>query len=543
MRILSVSYNHHKIFGNTKINFFDDSELETKDLLSEHHADMVYNIDTSTNENYYTFIIGDNGTGKSVLLRNLVHYSNWNSKMYEPKLNEIINLNPESSYYKRFQTSTRGVEELTDIQIYNKDFIHPDTNEIDFLKFYQAQLIFVNGTYEKAIIHPNSRFRSFNYSSQLNETKILFLNSLIRFKNDDKLKHLGRFLGTEKTQWTLRCGLAISGHTVRDSKDNRSLYILNESSDVNIFSFLKLLENIKIDSNERFITSGLSRLELSVLEVLYRSPLFFKLYYNFETSFTRLFENIRKNHIITRIRQFLVFNIEEDDAEKSLNVRITDVQKEMWDKLITEDTKLTEFDGYLLNMLYSLRILDIQIFANGKSIDVMSSGQKNLLRLFSYFSDMPLPRQLNNCIILFDEPENSLHPKWQQEFPLNFKIIAEDIYGITGSHFIFATHSPVLLMKSALLHNSNVLRFYNNDQGQFHSERIKNVNAYSIEEVLLDEFKITYRDQAAENAMRRILDEEFQRRGQSEDPINAVKNAFDLRDKINHLYNELNREP
>jgi len=223
-------------------------------------------------------------------------------------------------------------------------------------------------------------------------------------------------------------------------------------------------------------------------------------------------------------------------------VRVTDKQKEQWDRLVTEDTELSEFDSFLLNMLFALNVLDIQIFANGNSIDVMSSGQKNLIRLFSYFADMPLPQHLDNCVVLFDEPENSLHPKWQQEFQLNFKIIAEDIYGISGSHFIFATHSPVLLMKSALLKNSNVLRFYKDPQGAFCSELVKNVNAYSVEEVLLDEFKITYRNQGAEDAMRKILDAEFQKRNQTGDPINAVKNAFELRDKINALYNELNRE-
>ncbi|KAA2239619.1 ATP-binding protein [Chitinophaga agrisoli] len=543
MRILSVSYNHHKVFGDTKINFFDDSERETDDLLKKHHADIVFNIDRSTKENYYTFIIGDNGIGKSVLLRNIIHYSNWNSKMNEPRLDAIINLNPESSYYKQFKTNTNGAQDLINIQIYNKDFIAPGTNDIDFLKYYDAQLIFINGTYEKAIIHPNARFRSFNYATQLNETKILFLNSLIRFKNDEKLKNLGRFLGTEETQWTLRCGLAISARTVKNKEDNKSIYVLNNSFDITIFSFLSFINTIQIDNNERFITEGLSQLELSVLNAVYRSPFFFKLYFNFGMSFKELFENIRANHIIARIEEFLRVDIDALNAEKTLNVRITDEQKDMWDKLITEDSDLSEFDSFLLNMLFSLDILDIQIFANGNSIDVMSSGQKNLLRLFSYFSDMPLPKQLNNCIILFDEPENSLHPKWQQEFPLNFKLIAENIYGITGSHFIFATHSPVLLMKSALLNNSNVLRFYNDEQGQFRSEKIKNVNAYSIEEVLLDEFKITYRNQGAGDAMRKILDDEFQKRGQSGDPINAVKNAFDLRDKINDLYNELNREP
>jgi hypothetical protein len=97
-------------------------------------------------------------------------------------------------------------------------------------------------------------------------------------------------------------------------------------------------------------------------------------------------------------------------------------------------------------------------------------------------------------------------------------------------------------MKSALLKKSNVLRFYRDANNIFRSELVKNVSAYSIEEVLLDEFKISYRDQSVEDTMRKILDAEFQNRSNQQDPIDSIKNAFDLRDRINDLYNELNEE-
>jgi hypothetical protein len=136
--------------------------------------------------------------------------------------------------------------------------------------------------------------------------------------------------------------------------------------------------------------------------------------------------------------------------------------------------------------------------------------------------------------MFFDEPENSLHPRWQQEFPGNFKDIAEEVYGINNSHFLFATHSPVLIMKAASLPNANVLKFYKDGTPNLQSEVVEYVNAFSIEEVLLDEFKISYRDQSAEFEVKRFLDGKA---GASSDPINSIRSSFELRAKINQLYN------
>lgn len=79
------------------------------------------------------------------------------------------------------------------------------------------------------------------------------------------------------------------------------------------------------------------------------------------------------------------------------------------------------------------------IFRNslGKEFDItgLSSGEKQLfLRALSLKF-----LEVNNSVILIDEPEISLHPQWQR------KII--DVYESIGENnqFIIATHSPHII--------------------------------------------------------------------------------------------------
>ncbi|PSU61209.1 AAA family ATPase, partial [Photobacterium phosphoreum] len=48
----------------------------------------------------------------------------------------------------------------------------------------------------------------------------------------------------------------------------------------------------------------------------------------------------------------------------------------------------------------------------------------------------------DNCIICIDEPEISLHPKWQKEF---MKVMIEFFSDFKKCHFIVATHSPLII--------------------------------------------------------------------------------------------------
>ncbi len=86
---------------------------------------------------------------------------------------------------------------------------------------------------------------------------------------------------------------------------------------------------------------------------------------------------------------------------------------------------------------------------NGDEFDIdnLSSGEKQVVYRIGY-----LLRNLNNLsggVVLIDEPELSLHPRWQIKY-IDF---LKDVFGGSGIinvQFIIATHSPYLLKNSLI---------------------------------------------------------------------------------------------
>ena len=68
----------------------------------------------------------------------------------------------------------------------------------------------------------------------------------------------------------------------------------------------------------------------------------------------------------------------------------------------------------------------------------LSSGEQALLNLFIYIAG----KIGSNSIICIDEPEVSLHPKWQTEFIVKLQELFDHY---SGCHFIIATHSPQIV--------------------------------------------------------------------------------------------------
>jgi predicted ATPase len=72
-------------------------------------------------------------------------------------------------------------------------------------------------------------------------------------------------------------------------------------------------------------------------------------------------------------------------------------------------------------------------------INSLSTGEKQILfRIGGMLKNLS---RLNGAIILIDEPETSLHPKWQQKY---VQFLLETFKGL-DTQFIIATHSPYIL--------------------------------------------------------------------------------------------------
>lgn len=107
-----------------------------------------------------------------------------------------------------------------------------------------------------------------------------------------------------------------------------------------------------------------------------------------------------------------------------------------------------------------------------------SSGELALITSIIYLSTSITEK----TVILIDEPENSLHPKWQKEYP---KIML-DIFYLFQPKIIIATHSPLVV---------NGAELFIRDPKVFKSENftfeLQNKEPLNVEELLFRFFDIT----------------------------------------------------
>ena len=155
------------------------------------------------------------------------------------------------------------------------------------------------------------------------------------------------------------------------------------------------------------------------------------------------------SYIATR-RNYLA-TIEEDLTMKEITNKVVNEINDIFN-ILELDVKLKGFSKDEKTM---------PIFENsaGEEFDIndLSSGEKQLfLRTLSIKMLEP-----KNSIILIDEPELSLHPKWQQRIVEVYKRIGEN------NQIIVATHSPHIL---GSVSNENIFILYRNENGKIEAK-------------------------------------------------------------------------
>lgn len=86
---------------------------------------------------------------------------------------------------------------------------------------------------------------------------------------------------------------------------------------------------------------------------------------------------------------------------------------------------------------------------NGKliPIDALSSGEKQIVYRGCFL--LKDANAMNGAVVFIDEPEISLHPKWQMKVMDYYKGIFTDEFGCQTSQIFAVTHSPFII------HNEN----------------------------------------------------------------------------------------
>ena len=139
---------------------------------------------------------------------------------------------------------------------------------------------------------------------------------------------------------------------------------------------------------------------------------------------------------------------------KNKNEKVGDVQKKVFDE-INEIFENLSIDVKVEDISQDGRNITLFTNSSGDEFDIneLSSGEKQLfLRTLAI-------KMLNpeNSIILIDEPELSLHPKWQQRIVDVYKKIGKN------NQIIIATHSPHIL---GSVRKENIMLLDKDDKGK-----------------------------------------------------------------------------
>lgn len=157
----------------------------------------------------------------------------------------------------------------------------------------------------------------------------------------------------------------------------------------------------------------------------------------------------------------------------------------------------------------------------------LSSGEQHILLLFIRILSNIQP----DCYILIDEPELSLHVKWQQLLPQLFTQLSEDF----GAKIVVATHSPVLL--ASVKHSNSVC--YQASPGRL--TLISQYDLRNMEAALVDAFDLVTSNNrsiyehcatAVANFMEKVNQVDV--KGMTMEKTKALKTLEGLRAKLNN---------
>jgi len=119
-------------------------------------------------------------------------------------------------------------------------------------------------------------------------------------------------------------------------------------------------------------------------------------------------------------------------------------------KSLTADLRTLGYDWELKTTNFMSNSYDIELTKQGSSFLVSSASSGELELLTYLFAIHAL--NVRDALILIDEPELHLHPRWQASLLTLFRKLEKE----TGNQFVMATHSPTFVSPDSIQYVSRV---------------------------------------------------------------------------------------
>ncbi|MBL0562081.1 AAA family ATPase [Aeromonas hydrophila] len=371
-------------------------------LLSVNLNADTYHLSTGIDngKNTFSIIIGKNGTGKSRLLEKIT--------------STLLDVNSYSQNHRELKYGR--TQELTFINKEKK--ISVISKKSRGRRIFERNKVTRENMCDNVIAASISPFDKFPLPDRdINTRATREFYNYIGFKTNNSSL-------SDKNLLTRFATSIIGSHN--NSAVRRTLKILGYESDITI--------NFQ-HNYERYFNSTLNKRQL------YRDMTFNEIVMNNKELYSRVLAD--DNYFMS---QLILRELSNKQDARISNKTITDLigRKELPQSFSTRNKINDDMASSLIRSL-ELNISSVSSIRLRKKnstdrlrLEDASSGERSLLLLVCSVASLIK----DNCLVLIDEPEISLHPEWQETF---IDLIYNAFSNYEKCHFIIATHSPLII--------------------------------------------------------------------------------------------------
>lgn len=398
--------------------------LGIENKLIETEKINLINQQSISSDNYFTLIIGNNGTGKSRILSEIARFFT----------RETSNQKQASLFRESFFEYNKLPSKIIALTNSISDKFPVDKS---FRPTRESQTDLKHRDFKYNYLGTRNRINSFSNKALMNRALEIVFESYSEFDVSRNYRHIFDYLNYEPI-------IKLNYRFTTSFFDNHKGRLTPK----------KLIDNID---------------NLNVNRFSYRSD--------------RVANVVkeRAEDICDFVNNRIDFN--EKENELTINFSEKNITRIYNDNSIYSDNVYAYDILNILRKIGLIRSFEIQVFKKGGmpfNFREASSGEASILS--TLLSLIPLLE--NDSLILIDEPEISLHPLWQSRY---IDLINKILQNVKGCHIIIASHSP-FLASDLNPRNSSVITLKNRKGHIESEMISKSTYGWSSEDILLNVF-------------------------------------------------------